>query len=180
MKINIGSMNRVKIDAVKEMIDDYTIFSRGHGWFEFCGIDVDSGVYKQPRSLEETLEGARNRATAAFEESDCDYSFGIESGLMEVVNTKTGYMNTCACVVFDGKDYHTGLSSCFEYPQEVMDLVLREGLEINEAVHKLGLTNNPKIGSGEGFVSALTNGRLNRKNYVKQAIMMALIDLDNA
>ena len=177
MKIHVGSMNQVKIDAVKETIKDYDFLAGS----EVYGFDVDSGVYKQPRSLEETLGGAKNRAIAAFRHLsyECDYGFGIESGLIEVPNVKQRYLNTCACVIFDGTLYSLGLSSCFEYPQEVMDLVLNDGLEINDAVHKLGLTDNPKIGSAEGYISVLTNGRINRKNYVKQAIMMALIDLEN-
>ena len=177
MKIHVGSMNQVKINAVKEIIEDYDFLSGA----EVRGLDVDSGVHKQPRSLEETLGGAKNRAITAFRyhSYDCDYSFGIESGLIEVPYVKRRYLNTCACVIFDGVRYSLGLSSCFEYPKDIMDLVLNEGLEINEAVHKLGLTDNPKIGSAEGYISVLTNGRLNRKNYTKQAIIMALIDLEN-
>jgi len=171
MKINIGSTNHVKIDAVQEITADYNFLSGA----EILALDVDSGVYKQPKSLEETLKGAINRAEKAF--INCDYSFGIESGLIEVESSRTGYMNTCACVIFDGVENYVGLSSCFEYPFDVMELVLDEGLEINEAVHRLGYTNNPKIGSAEGFVSMLTGRRLTRKDYVKQAIMMALIDL---
>lgn len=51
----------------------------------------------QPKSLKETISGAMNRSRNAF--SDCQFSFGLESGLMAVPFTKTGYMDVCVCVL---------------------------------------------------------------------------------
>jgi non-canonical (house-cleaning) NTP pyrophosphatase len=36
------------------------------------------------------------------------------------------------------------------------------------------------LGSAEGIIGVLTKGRLTRKEYVKQAITMALINLENS
>ncbi|OGI15235.1 hypothetical protein A3K63_04145, partial [Candidatus Micrarchaeota archaeon RBG_16_49_10] len=145
---------------------------------EVIGIEVDSGVPEQPKSVDEVVRGAMNRAVGAFK--DCEYSFGIEDGLMEVHGTKTGYMNICVCAIYDGKNYHIGLSSAFEYPREVTRLVLEEGLDINQAAHKAGLTKKTKVGSAEGVIGILTHGRLPRKEYTKQAVTMALIHLENS
>ncbi|HLD88694.1 MAG TPA: inosine/xanthosine triphosphatase [Candidatus Nanoarchaeia archaeon] len=174
MKITIGSTNDVKVEAVREVIHDYDILSNA----EVNGIDVNSEVSEQPKSLNETIHGAMNRAKNAFR--DCNYSFGIESGLMQVPNTKTGYMDVCACVIYDGKDYHIGLSSAFEYPHEIARLVFKDGLGISQAAYRTGLTKNPKVGSAEGVIGILTRGRLPRKEYTKQAIVMALIHLENS
>ena len=173
MRINIGSKNQIKVDAVKEVIKDYDFLSKA----EIFPLEVSSEVYKQPRSLRETIEGAMKRARNAFK--DCDYSFGIESGLMNVPNTKTGYMDTTVCVIYDGKEFHIGLSSSFEYPTEVTKLVFSDGLDIDEAMHKLNLTENKRIGRSEGVIGFLTKGRLTRKDYTKQAITTALIHLEN-
>ncbi len=173
MKIVVGSTNNVKVEAVREAIRDYDILSNA----EVSGVDVNSEVSEQPKSVDETIQGAMNRAKNAFR--DCDYSFGIESGLMQVPNTKTGYMDVCACVIYDGQNYHVGLSSAFEYPREVTRLVFEEGLEINQAAYRTGLTKNPKVGSAEGAIGILTRGRLIRKDYTKQAVAMALIHLEN-
>ncbi len=127
--------------------------------------------------MNETIQGAMNRATNAF--SDCQYSFGLESGLMKVSHTKTGYMDFCACAIYDGKNHHLGLSSAFEYPLEVTQLVFKKGLDINQAFYKTGLTKDPKVGSAGGAIGILTKGRLLRKDYTKQAITMALIHLEN-
>ena len=99
---------------------------------------------------------------------------------MKIPNTKTDYMNVCVCVIFDGKENHIGLSSAFEYPKEVTKLVFKEGLDINQAFYKVGLTKNQKVGSSEGAIGILTKGRVPRKEHPKQAISMALIHLENA
>ncbi len=172
MKIKIASKNSVKIEALKEIIQDYSCLKGT----EIIAVDVLSEVGDQPKSLESTIQGAMNRAKNAFK--DCTYSFGIESGLMAVPKTKTGFMDVCVCAIFDGKEYHLGLSSAWEAPKRVAEYILKEGLDMNEAAYKAGLTKNPKIGSAEGLVGIMTKGRLTRKEYTKEAIRMALIHVD--
>ncbi len=173
MKINVGSKNDIKVNAVSEVIRDYEFLSNS----EVFGLEVSSEISEQPKSLDETIHGAMNRAKNAFQ--NCYYSFGLEDGLMKVPNTKTGYMNVCVCAIYDGKNYHLGLSSAFEYPCNVTKLVFEENLDISQAFYKVGLTKNPKIGSAEGVIGILTHDRLLRKEYTKQAIVMALIHLEN-
>jgi len=173
MKINVASKNPVKVAAVSELVKYYGIL-RGA---DVVSFPVPSNVSSQPRSLEETLRGAMNRARAAF--SSCKYSFGIESGFMAVPNTKTGYMNVTSCAIYDGRSYSIGLSSAFECPPKVTRMIFEEGVELDEAYHRTGLTSSKRIGYAEGAISALTKGRLNRKDYTKEAVRMALIHLEN-
>jgi inosine/xanthosine triphosphatase len=176
MRICVGSKKDSKVGAVKEAIREYDFLSKA----EVISAEVvdASGVSEQPRSMDETIRGAMNRAKAAF--VNCDYSVGIEDGLMKVPHTKTDYMNICACAIYDGRECHIGLASAYEYPREVIRLVIEEGLDINQAFHKAGLTENPKIGGAEGAIGVLTHGRLLRKDYAKQAVVMALIHLENS
>jgi inosine/xanthosine triphosphatase len=173
MIINIGSKNSIKIKAIEDAVKKYNLFSNP----KFFSMEVDSGVHRQPKSLKETIKGAMKRSENSFEK--CDYSFGIESGLMEVPYTKSGYMDVTACAIYDGKNFHLGLSSSFEYPTKVTELVLSENIEIDEAMHKTGLTENKRIGYSEGVVGFLTKGRVTRKDYTEQAVIMALIHLEN-
>ncbi len=117
------------------------------------------------------------RAKKAFK--NCNYSVGLESGLIRVSNTKTGYMDTCVCAFYDGKKFHLGMSPCFEMPIKVTKLVFKKKYDINEAFFEEKLTNNSKIGSKEGAIGILTKGRVTRMDYTKMAIMMALIHLEN-
>lgn len=172
MKIKIASQNQVKVEALKEIIQDYPHLRNA----EIIAVDVSSEVDNQPKSLEETIKGAINRSRNVY--SDCNYSFGIESGLMAVPHTKTGYMDVCVCAIFDGKEYHLGLSSAWEAPKKVAEYMLNEGLDMNDAAHRAGLTQNPKVGSAEGLVGIMTRGRLTRKEYTKEAIRTALIHVD--
>jgi non-canonical (house-cleaning) NTP pyrophosphatase len=89
-------------------------------------------------------------------------------------------MNFSICVIFDGKNYHMGISSAFEYPKKVTEMILSEGIDASEAYSKSGLTDKNKIGYHEGAVGHLTKGRLPIKEYIKQSIMMALIYLENS
>lgn len=174
MRIAIGSTNEVKVSALREATRLYAMFA--HTLVQ--AKDVPSGVSPQPRSLKETVEGAINRAKAVYE--GYDYGFGIESGLMEVPYTKTGMMDVCVCAIYDGKECSIGLSSAFECPPKVMEFVHHEGLDLNQAFYKAGMTQNTKLGSAGGAVGLLTRARVTRKDYTKQAITMAMVQLELA
>jgi len=173
MIINIASKNPVKIDAFRDVLSEYTLLAD----CEIYSYNAKSGVSEQPKSLDEIIKGAINRAQSAF--NGCKYSVGLESGLTEVPHTKTGFMELCACVIYDGKTNHLGLSCAFEVPIEIIKRIKEESLDLNEASYRTGITKDRKIGSSDGIIGLLTKGRVTRKEYTKQAIKMALIHLEN-
>lgn len=173
MIINVASKNPIKIDAVKEIIKEYEFLAGA----EIKSVEVPSRVSEQPISLEETVKGAIIRAKNSF--NGCQYSFGIESGLEEVPSTKTGYMEVCICSIYDGRNHHIGKSCSFELPINVTKIILEDNLDINDAAYKCGLTNGERIGSSIGIIGMLTKGKVTRKDYTKQAIQMAIIQLEN-
>lgn len=173
MNVVVGSKNEVKVSAVRETLARYDAFAKA----EVRGLDVPSGVSEQPTSIEEIMQGAMNRARTAF--VDCDYSVGIESGLMQIPHTKSGYMDTTACALYDGKEFHMGLSPCVELPKRVIDKAIHESMNLNDACRSAGLTDKRELGNEEGFVGILTGGRITRKEYTKQAIIMAMVHLEN-
>ena len=174
MHIKVGTRNRAKLEAVAEMLAEYPHLKDA----TIEGVEVSSGVSNQPLSLEETVTGAENRAKAAF--ADCDYSVGIESGLMNVPRTKSGYMDVCVAAIHDGSNLHLGLSSCWEFPDpSITELMTKQGLDMSQAVNRAGLTDDPSVGSNQGAIGILTKGKLNRKEYTKQALRVALIHIDN-
>jgi inosine/xanthosine triphosphatase len=173
MKIIVGTKNKAKIDAVSEILREYPHLANAG----VSGAEAASNVSDQPKSLEETIRGAKNRAKAVFNE--CDYSIGIESGLMHVPGSKSGYMDVCVCAIYDGNEFHIGLSSAWEFPDvSTTDLMIKDGLDMSQAINKAGMTKNPLIGSAEGAIGILTKGRMNRKEYTKQALRTALIHLE--
>ena len=173
MKIKVGSQNKAKVAAVAEIIKEYPHLVDA----VVEGLGTESGVSNQPKSLDETITGAKNRACGAFDA--CDHAIGIESGLMQVPQSKSGYMDVCVCAIYDGKEYHIGLSSAWEFPDpSVTDLMVKDGLDMSEAINKKGYTKSATIGSEEGAIGILTKGRIDRKEYTKQALRMALIHLE--
>lgn len=172
MKIHVGSTNENKVGAVRELCASYAMFVDA----EVEGKEVDSGVSNQPMTLEETIAGATNRAKACFPGSD--FSFGIEAGLIDAPGVIGGKMNLQVCAIFDGTSVFHGLSSGFGIPKPVLDIMHAEGLELDVAAHKAGITEDPRIGKRSGLIALFTRGRVDRKALVKQAIQMAMIHVE--
>jgi len=174
MRINVGSKNQTKIDAV---IDAVKLYPKLFVAPEIKGIDVDIPLFGHPKSIDETVEGAITRAKKAF--LDCDYSFGIEGGLMKVAGSQTGYMETGACAIYDGQKIYLGLSPAFEWPKKVFDLIISGKADGSQAFKLTGLTKHKKLGAMSGGITGvLTDQRLKREDFTKYAIIMALIQLD--
>lgn len=176
--IRVGSKNPVKVEAVKEYFPE----------FDVEGVDADSGIDEQPKSLREISRGARNRAlcrgVSRFGEN-AGWGIGIESGIMpdlQLLPTELpsfGWMNVVICTIWDGKIWGTGTSSGFIVPEKVIDIAFRDNVDLSEAVFRAGLTKEKRIGYKEGIVHVLTGGKMDRKEYIKQAIMMAMIQMDH-
>ena len=137
--------------------------------------------YEQPLSLEEIIQGAKNRAYNAFQASQpCSYSIGLESGLFKAPGTMTGFLEASICSIFDGTNHHIGMSCGFEIPPAILELVLTKKLNFSEACHHAKITEHAHLGSKEGLIGLLTKGKIDRKKYTKQSIITALIQLENA
>lgn len=164
-RIIVASLNRNKIDAVKEVFPLYSVE----------GVACDSGVREQPMCLDEIIEGAVNRAKAVF--WDCEYSVGIEDGISQVPGTLSGYMNFCCCAIFDGSRTFLGLGPAFEYPPDCTKKVVDEGVTVSEAFAPV--SGRTGIGYEEGIIGWLTGGKISRKDYTRPAVLMAKVQIDN-
>ncbi|MBI2546639.1 inosine/xanthosine triphosphatase [Candidatus Woesearchaeota archaeon] len=164
MKVIVGSTNPNKVRAVKDAFSKY---------FEASvqGTEVDSGVSKQPLSMKEIVQGAKNRAMKAYSK-EFDYSVGLEAGLFVFPEAKTHYLDVTCCAIFDGKDFFIGLGPAFEYPDKILQKILTEGKEASDAADEaFGSTN---IKHKEGIVGMVTKGRVKRNEFVEASVMMAL------
>lgn len=161
----VGSKNPVKINATKNVLeriyDDLTVSS----------LNVDSEVPDQPFGMDQTVQGAINRAKNAYSEG-CDLGVGIESGLIEVPHTLTGYIDIQWCAIFDGDKITIGASSGFEYPPSVIKQVL-EGFEVGDVMDKVTGVND--MGQKKGAVSHLSHDMLNRTENTEECVLTAMI-----
>jgi len=170
MKINVGSKNPVKIEAVKEA------FSLYFNDLIVKGFKVDSKVIPQPKKLEEITKGAINRSIGCF--NDCNYSVGIESGIFPVNEALTNYMNISCSVIYDGKRIvGIGLSPGFEYPNFVIEEIFGKKREVAKIFDEKFKTLN--IGKEGGAISILSNGKYLRKELHRVGTIMALLPIIN-
>lgn len=169
MKIKVGTHNPLKVRATRNVMEK--IYTN----VDVEGIEVDSGVGDQPIGLDETIQGAVNRARNAF--LDADLSVGIESGLLAAPHSITGYLDLQWCAIYDGERVTLGVSAGFEYPPVVVEEVLK-GQEVGEVMDEV--TGVEKLGQKTGAVSILTKGLLDRTENTEQCVLMAMIPRMNS
>jgi inosine/xanthosine triphosphatase len=174
MKINIGSTNEVKLNAVKEAI---ALYPEIFGASEVQGIKVDVPELGHPKTLEETVKGAVERAKMAL--TDADFGIGIEGGMLAVPFTKSGYIETTICAIFDGTEIYIGMGPGFEWPEAVVKLILEGGTDASKAFKDLHLTENEKLGAQAGGINnLLTKNRLAREDAIKASFITAMVRLE--
>jgi len=165
MRVVVGSQNPVKVKATKNVLE------RLYGEVEVDSLKVDSQVPSQPFGIDQTIEGAINRAKNAYN-SDYDLSVGIESGLMETPHTITGYIDLQWCAIYDGEKVTIGVSAGFEYPPKVIEEVLK-GKEVGDVMDEV--TGVENLGEKTGAISYFTKGLLDRTGNTEQCVLMAII-----
>ncbi len=161
IRVAVGSTNRVKVEAVREVMESI------YGSVRVYAVDAKSGVPDQPFESE-THRGAVNRAKEAL--GDRDLSVGIEAGVFELYGE---LMDIQHCAIIDQEGRITvGMGSGFAYPKDIADLV-RGGLTVGQAVDRIYEKN--AVGHSEGAIGLLSKGIMDRKELTKQSILAAMI-----
>ncbi|MBW6461688.1 MAG: DUF84 family protein [DPANN group archaeon] len=142
MKLNIGSKNIVKIEALRKTIKNYEFLSSA----EIITKEVNSDVKDQPMTIDETVNGAINRAKASY--NNCDYSIGIESGFMKVKSARTNHLEVTVCAIYNGTDTSLGFSPSFECPPKVIRNIIDNNQDLTQTCNSVGLTSDSKLEQG--------------------------------
>lgn len=172
MLIHVGSKNPTKINGVKNILAK----SEEYKDAEIVGIDAKVEEFGHPKTLEETITGAKERAKNVF--NGAKLGFGIESGLFPVESAKSGYLETTVCAIYDGEQFHLGIAPAFEWPKGMTELILA-GQDGSQAFKAMGLTSHEKIGTAKGAIFELTQGKIDRTKLNELAVTMSLIHLEN-
>lgn len=172
-RIHVGSQNQTKVTAARNVLLKSDLFTGA----QVEGVDVSPDEFGHPKTIEETIKGAKDRAHAAFDGSDL--GVGLEAELIEAPETRTGYLETTICALYDGKAFAIGSSPSFEWPPEVVRLIL-DGLDGSQAFKEVGLTTEEKLGTTVGAIYTLTHGKVTRTKLNELAITMALVQLENS
>lgn len=151
MIIVVGSANPVKIEAAK-------LAARDLGEVSVSGLEVSSGVSHQPRSDQETRNGAEARARAALLSlPNAEFGIGFEGGVHE---EKEGMYNVVWCSIVDKQGNHFETSGArFQLP-EIIAEGIRQGKEMGPLLDELLQDANTK--QKQGMVGTVTKGYITR------------------
>ncbi len=159
--IAVGSLNRVKAEAVRSVME------RIYGDVRITACDVSSGVPEQPFG-KQAREGAMNRARNAL--GDHEMAVGIEAGVFEM---EDGLYDYQYCAVLDRSGRFTvGTGSGFMYPPKVAALV-RAGATVGDAMGKI--FGQSEVGKRMGAVGILSGGIMDRKCLTEESVRAAMI-----
>jgi len=122
MNAYVGTKNVVKLNAVKEVLNPlgYTVL----------GFDVESKVSNQPKTDEETILGAKNRALALPKDG---LRIGLEAGVAMLDDTL--YLTNFGVMIdLDDNIYKAG-GTRIPLPNVIKDLIINDNLELSEAMN---------------------------------------------
>lgn len=166
MKIVIGSMNKAKNEAVRN------IFDKVFGANEYLSVETNSLVSNQPLSSEEAIDGAINRARDALSKAtDFDFGVGLEG---TVDSNKHGMflLGWVAIVDKNGK-ISVGSSGAVLLP-DYMRKKVESGEELGPVIQELMNDSNNEIRHSQGACGLLTNGMYSRVHEFEDAVICAL------
>jgi inosine/xanthosine triphosphatase len=176
----VGSLNPTKIKATKlaflQFFEDIILFH----------IDADSKVSDQPIGRNNIIKGAKNRATQSLNYlikekgiSNKIYGVGIEAGLVEIPETRSGYMDFQFCAMINEyEEISIGSGIGFEYPSFVIEEILNDrSLEIGDIMANLANKENLKY--KKGAIGFLSRNRIKRTDILREAVICALLPIIN-
>lgn len=162
--IAVGSTNPVKVAAARAVLAPLAPHAT------IAGIAVPSTVRDQPFGDEETIRGARARASAARDAAGAELGVGIEGG---VVEEPDGSMRTCAWAVIVDARGHSGVGGSLSMPlPHRVAALIRGGTELGHAMDQLVQERNTK--HGKGAVGILTAGLVDRQRAYEVLVTYAL------
>ena len=154
-KLYLGTTNPAKVNAVKEVLSD----------FEVVSISVNSGVDKQPKSDEETIQGAINRALSLPSDG---LRMGLEAGVT-IHQDRLYLINWGALIDQDGKIFTAG-GTRIELPKYVKDKIFNEGEELADVMGEV--FKDSDIRKKQGAIGIYTCGLVNRKDIFTHIVKL--------
>src|SRR3990172_10902579 len=163
MKIAVGSTNPVKIAAVQNIVKKV--------WPEatIVSVEVKHGTSIQPKTDEEAIKGATDRAKLSLQQAAADLGFGLEGN---TVDTSHGMFLSGWVVIVD-KNGNKGIASNggILLPEKIANEV-RKGRELGPVTDEFIGEHNTK--QKQGTVGILTNNLLDRTASFERGVICAL------
>ena len=182
--VAVGSTRKPKLGAVSEALREISVLLDDHAEFQVIGHEVESGVGHTPRSREELMKGARQRAEAleklaSKEAQHWDFFVGLEGGFdsIEENGARRVFLESWT-YVSDGKRGHFGRSGGVEVPEILAYEVLVNGTELGEAIDRFA--GDAGIRDAQGAWGVLSSNRITRQDAFRVAVVAAFAPFYNS
>ncbi len=153
----VGSYNKAKLNAVKNTFLDADIQS----------VEVESDVSAQPRTDEETREGAINRAFASKGLKENSYGIGLEGGVMRIDHQL--FLCNWGALVTPSNVCYTASGARIPLPLEITKPLLN-GRELGDIMEEW--TANKDIRHHQGAIGIFTNERVSREEMFTHVVLL--------
>jgi inosine/xanthosine triphosphatase len=188
MKVAIGSLNKTKIDAVRQACDKIMpAFAAGLSKaVTLHPFAAQTAVPEMPLTRSEVMQGARERAYFAFEQMQnqgcaAELAIGLEGGVFREVadgaDRNQAFLQNWG-YAYNGKQGYFGGSVCLALPDEISDALFNEGRELAEVIDEMSGLND--VRSNLGAFGILTRQLITRTASFEMAVIAALVPLMNA
>jgi inosine/xanthosine triphosphatase len=183
--VMLGTRNGAKIHGVQAAFADLQAVLQAPALSapETWTCQVESGVSDEPWGFPTTIQGAQNRAQAAYAvlisqratmlAGRIALGIGVESGFIEVAPATFTLYNFDVCALFDGQYYYLGISPGFEYPRRLVRNIFLHRQPFQEA--RQYITTTADIERHSGIVGELAGGLIDRPEMTRLSTRLALI-----
>jgi len=181
----LGTKNGAKIRGVQAAFTDVreALQAPDLALPETWTCQVDTGVSDEPWGFPSTVQGAQNRAQAAYAHlmsaqaphapEYIALGIGVESGFIEVTPVTFTLYNFDVCALFDGQAYYLGISPGFEYPRRLVRNIFLYRQPFQQA--RQYITTTADVERQAGLVGVLAGGLIDRPEMTRLATRLALI-----
>ncbi len=147
-------------------------------------IEVDTGVAKQPLSIEETLKGAENRSgNVLTQREESDFGIGLEGGVYEDPQTHKLYLIEAAAITIKTgiPTMTSGISDPILLPDEIRDK-LKSGQLLSTATQEYLESQGREVSISDikekGTAFYVSENKISRESMITQALERAMKKLD--
>jgi len=181
----LGTRNGAKVRGVQAAFTDVSAalqapdLSLPDTWT----CQVDTGVSEEPWGFPSTVQGAQNRAQAAYAHlrhgttpdvpGRLALGIGVESGFIEVTPVTFTLYNFDVCALFDGQAFYLGISPGCEYPRRLVRNIFLHRQSFQQA--RQYITTAANVEQQTGIIGVLAGGLIDRPEMTRLATRLALI-----
>ena len=181
----LGTKNSAKIRGVQAAFTDVSeaLQAPDLSLPDTWTCQVDTGVSAEPWGFPDTVQGAQNRAQAAYAHLMRVYTphapghlalgLGVESGFIEVTPVTFTLYNFDVCVLFDGQAFYLGISPGCEYPRRLVRNIFLHRQSFQQARQYISTTAD--VEQQAGLIGVLAGGHIDRPEMTRLATRLALI-----